>query len=160
MHNWMNRMRERHSKSRTCTAYLRCIQCHVNHKTLDAPKISRRIHQKVQPNYPRTHDWLTNLHAVDVVAVVAYQPGELDLADLVELLQSEGRGPAAVLVPEAVAEPEVVELLSDDAGEGGADHGAGQGQLGDAGRPHVDVIHAGVSPARRQIPQSKNNYMS
>merc|ERR1712045_490849 len=30
-----------------------------------------------------------HLHAVDVVAVVAYQPGELDLADLVELLQSE-----------------------------------------------------------------------
>ena len=89
---------------------------------------------------------LTNLHAVDVVAVVAYQPGELDLADLVELLQSEGGGPAAVLVPEAVAEPEVVELLADDAGEGGADHGPGQGHLRDAGRPHVDVVNAGVSP--------------
>ena len=92
---------------------------------------------------------ITNLHAVDVVAVVAYQPGELDLADLVELLQSEGGGPAAVLVPEAVAEPEVVELLSDDAGEGGADHGSGQGHLGDAGGPHVDVVHAGVSPAMK-----------
>ena len=40
--------------------------------------------------------------------------------------------------------PEVVELLADDAGEGGSDHGAGQGPLADAGRPQVHVLGVGV----------------
>ena len=41
--------------------------------------------------------------------------------------------------------PEVVELLSDETGKGGADHGTGQGSLRDAGGPQIDVIGSGVS---------------
>ena len=47
-----------------------------------------------------------HLHSVHLVSIVTYQPGELDLPDLVELLNGEGRRPAAVLVPETIAEPE------------------------------------------------------
>ena len=36
--------------------------------------------------------------------------------------------------------PEVVELLADDAGEGGSDHGARQRPLADPGGPQVDVL--------------------
>ncbi len=51
-----------------------------------------------------------DLHALQVVGVVAEDAGELDLADLVQLLQGEGGGPPAVFVPEAVAVAEIVEL--------------------------------------------------
>jgi len=63
-----------------------------------------------------------HLNILKVVRVVAKDAGELDAPDLVELLESEAGRPAAVLVPEPVAVLEVVELLTDDAGEGGADH--------------------------------------
>ena len=77
--------------------------------------------QELRPQLSSAFLSLAHLHAVDVVAVVADQAGELDLADLVELLEGEGGGPAAVLVPEAVAEAEVVELLADDARKCGTD---------------------------------------
>ena len=41
----------------------------------------------------------------------------------VDLLKSEGGRPAAVLVPESVAQSVVVELLPDDARQGGANLG-------------------------------------
>ena len=41
----------------------------------------------------------------------------------VDLLKSERGRPAAVLVPESVAQSVVVELLPDDAGQGGANLG-------------------------------------
>ncbi len=90
---------------------------------------------------------MSYLHGVHLVSVVANDPGQLDLPDLVQLLHGEAAGPAAVLVPESVAEPEVVELLADQTGEGGADHGAGQGALGDAGGPQVNVVHVLVGRA-------------
>ena len=40
--------------------------------------------------------------------------------------------------------PEVVELLADDAGEGGSNHRTGQGSLADPGRPQVHVLGVGV----------------
>ena len=41
----------------------------------------------------------------------------------VDLLESEGGRPAAVLVPESVAQSVVVELLPDDARQGGTNLG-------------------------------------
>ena len=40
--------------------------------------------------------------------------------------------------------PEVMELFADDAGEGGAHHGPGQGQLADTRGPQVHVLGAAV----------------
>ena len=70
-----------------------------------------------------------HLDVVDFVGAVAEDPRQLGLPDLGQLLQGETAGPAAVLVPEPVAQPEVVELLADDAGEGWAHHGARQRAL-------------------------------
>ena len=53
---------------------------------------------------------------------------------------SEGTGPPGVFVPETVAVAQVLECLAHDAAEDGADHGARDGPLGDAGRPQVDVV--------------------
>ena len=63
------------------------------------------------------------LNILKVVRVVAKDAGELDAPDLVELLESEAGRPAAVLVPESVAQSVVVELLPDDARQGGANLG-------------------------------------
>ena len=57
-------------------------------------------------NYVVVVSMFAHLHSVHLVSIVTYQPGELDLPDLVELLNGEGRRPAAVLVPETIAEPE------------------------------------------------------
>ncbi len=81
-----------------------------------------------------------DLHCLDVVGVVAQDPRQLDLPDLVQLLQGEAAGPASVLVPEAIAVAEGAELLADDAGKCRAHHGAGQGLLGDSSRPQIDII--------------------
>ena len=70
-----------------------------------------------------------DLDVVDVVRAVAEDPRQLGLPDFSQLLEGEGGGPSAVLVPEPVAQPEVVELLADDAGEGWAHHGARQRAL-------------------------------
>jgi len=55
-----------------------------------------------------------HLDVVDVVGAVAEDPRQLGLPDLGQLLQGEATGPAAVLIPEPVAQPEVVELLASD----------------------------------------------
>ena len=75
-----------------------------------------------------------------MVAVVADDPRQLHLPDLRQLVAREGGGPAAVLIPEPVSVSEVVELLANQTGEGGADHATGQGSLGDTGGPKVDIF--------------------
>lgn len=45
---------------------------------------------------------MSYLNGLDVVSVVAQNSWEFDLPDLVQLLQGEGRGPAAVLIPKIV----------------------------------------------------------
>ena len=85
----------------------------------------------------------THLDSLQVVAVVAQDPGQLDAPDLGELLQGEGGGPAAVLVPESVPVAEVVELLADQTGEGRPHHAARQRPLRDAGGPQVNVLGRG-----------------
>ena len=70
------------------------------------------------------------LHGVHFVSIVTYQPGELDLSDLLELLESEAAWPSAILVPEPITETEVVELFANQAGKGRSDHGTGQRNLG------------------------------
>ena len=84
-----------------------------------------------------------HLNSLQVVAVVAQDPGQLDAPDLGELLQGEGGGPAAVLVPESVPVAEVVELLADQTGEGRPHHAARQRPLRDAGGPQVNVLGRG-----------------
>jgi hypothetical protein len=60
-----------------------------------------------------------HLHRLHLVRVVADDAGELGAAELRQLLRGEGGGPAGVLVPEAVARAERVELPADDAGKDG-----------------------------------------
>ena len=81
-----------------------------------------------------------DLDGLEVVAVVAENAGHLHLPDLAELLKGEARRPASILIPKAIARPEVGELLAEDASERRPHHGAGQGLLGHAGRPQVDVV--------------------
>ena len=81
-----------------------------------------------------------HLDGVDVVAVVAQHAGHLDLANFGQLFEGEAAGPSAVFVPEPISATEQVELFAQNAGEGGTDHGARQGLLGDAGRPQVDIV--------------------
>jgi len=61
-----------------------------------------------------------HLHRLQLVRVVAEDAGELGAAQLRQLLWREGGGPAGVLVPEAVAHAQRVELAPDDAGEDGS----------------------------------------
>jgi len=63
-----------------------------------------------------------NLNSFQIVAVVAEYTRQLDPSDLCQLLQCEGWRPSAILVPESVSVSEVVELLANQTGEGGADH--------------------------------------
>ena len=85
-----------------------------------------------------------DLNVVQRVGIITENTGQLDLPDFGQLLQGEAGRPATVLVPEPIAQPEVVELFADDAGEGGTDHGAGERLLGHAGAPQVDVVRTGV----------------
>ncbi len=84
--------------------------------------------------------WPWHLNAVHLVSVITNKSRQLDLANLGKLLQGEAARPAAVLVPVAIAEPQVVELLGHQAAEGGADHRARKGLLGHAGGPVVNVV--------------------
>ena len=81
-----------------------------------------------------------HLDGVDVVAVVAQHAGHLDLANFSQLFEGEAAGPSAVFVPEPISATEQVELFAQNTGEGRTHHGAGQGLLGDAGGPQVDVV--------------------
>jgi len=63
-----------------------------------------------------------HLDRLNVVGVVAENPRKADLSNFRQLFEGEGGGPAAVLVPEAVSGPEVVELAAHDAGKGGTHH--------------------------------------
>ena len=85
-----------------------------------------------------------DLDALHLVGVITDDPRQLDLPDLRQLLEGEAAGPAAVLVPESVTEPQGAELLGHQAAEGWADHRAGQRLLGDSSRPDVDVLDGGV----------------
>ncbi len=61
-----------------------------------------------------------HLHRLQLVGVVAEDAGQLGAAQLRQLLGGEGGGPAGVLVPEAIADAQRVELTPDDAGEDGS----------------------------------------
>ena len=85
-------------------------------------------------------DHCIDLNGVDVVAVVAEDARHLDLADFTQLFKRETARPAPVFVPETIARTEVAKLLANNAGKSRAHHRSGQGLLGDAGRPQVDVF--------------------
>ncbi len=65
-----------------------------------------------------------HLDRLQLVRVVAEDAGQLGAAQLRQLLRREGGGPTRVLVPEAVAHAERMELAPDDAGKDGTNQRA------------------------------------
>merc|ERR1719250_97178 len=60
-----------------------------------------------------------DLDSLDVVCVVAEEPGHGHLPDLLQLLQGEAAGPPTILIEKPVPPPDIVPLPPYDAGEGG-----------------------------------------
>ena len=93
------------------------------------------------------------LHASDVVPIVAGDPGQARLPHLPQLLLREGRGvgggvieePDEELGPPKALSPvtmvETLELVADQAAEGGSQQTAGHSRLADTADEQVDVVH-------------------
>ena len=70
------------------------------------------------------------LDVADDVTVDADHPGQRQLPDLRQLGLGELNGGVGALIPKSIALLQLLELDSDDAGEGGADQGALERGLG------------------------------
>jgi len=84
------------------------------------------------------------LNGGDSVAVIAEDFGQSRLSDFLELRFRETNERVRVLVPEAVARLQLVELAADDAGEGGAHQAPQEGPLGHAAGEEVDIVNVVV----------------
>ena len=88
----------------------------------------------------------SELEGLDTVRVIAEQSRHREAPDLLQLLDSEAAGPASVLVPEPVSDPDVVELTANDAGEGRAQETSRHGVLSQAGTEELQVLRGVVEP--------------
>ena len=66
------------------------------------------------------------------------------LLDLLQLRRAEYVGAAGVVVVEPVAALQPLELVADEAAEGGSEDGARHRGLGDPAHEQVYVVHMGV----------------
>lgn len=89
-----------------------------------------------------------DLHRIDQIGVVADEPRQLGLADLLELFGREGRRLVRQFVPEPIATADVAELGGNDTGEGGSQHRSRQRAFGHTARPQ---IHVRWMSGRREI---------
>ena len=66
------------------------------------------------------------------------------LLDLLQLRRAEDVGAAGVVVEEPVAALQPLELVADEAAEGGAEDGARHRGLADPAHEQVHIVHMGV----------------
>ena len=85
-----------------------------------------------------------SLDVADHVAVFTHDLCQGNFSDLGKLRFAEFEVGVFVLVPESVALLELLELNSDDAGEGGSDKSTLQRSFAEPAREEVDIVHVVV----------------
>ena len=84
-------------------------------------------------------DHWVNLDSIDQIRVIANDPGQLGLSDLLQLLWREGRRLIRKLIPETISPPQVAHLGGNDTRKGGSQHRSRQGLFRHTTRPQVNV---------------------